>query len=117
MSRRIKRLIAENTIRVIAVGPDPTKAGHGTVAVVGLSAEISRIDEVCSEVCKLDEISWAGLCYGRFDLLFIVYVDSQEALLSFIKDKVAAIKGVRAIETFYIAELRKRTPLAPREIA
>ena len=59
LSRRIKRLIAENTIRMIAVGPDPSKAGHGNVAVIGLSTEMNRIDEVCSEVCKLEEITWA----------------------------------------------------------
>jgi len=114
LSRRVKRLLEQGIISIIAVRPDPILTGHTVVAVVGVSAVKSRIDDVCAKICILEEVTWAGLCYGRFDLLFIVYIDSQAALLSFIKNKVAAIEGVASVETFYVPELKKRTPLAER---
>lgn len=114
LSRRVRRLIDQGTIRIIAVRSDPILTGHPVVAVIGVSAEISRIDDVCDRICELEEVTWAGLCFGRFDLLFIVYVHSQEALLGFIKNKIATINGVVSTETFYVPELKKRTPLAER---
>ena len=112
LSRRVKRLLEHGEIKIIAVRPDPTLTGRRVVAVIGVSVEKSRIDDLCAKICILEEVTWAGLCYGRFDLLFIVYVDSQAALLNFIKNKVAAIEGVTSTETFYVPELKKRTPLA-----
>ena len=116
VSRRVGRLLREDTIRIIAVQPDPEKAGHSTMAIVGLSTESGKIDEVCAEAVTLDSVVFTGVSYGRFDVILSVYVDSPKILLDFIKNKLSVINGIHNIETFYIAEVKKRTPLSPPEL-
>ena len=116
VSRRVQRLLREDTIRIIAIQPDPEKTGHSTMAMVGLNVETGKIDEVCREAIALDSVVFAGVTYGRFDVMMSIYVDSPKALLDFIKNKLSFIKGMRNIETFYIAEVKKRTLLGPPEL-
>ena len=86
------------------------------MAMVGLNVETGKIDEVCRKVIALDSVVFAGVTYGRFDVMMSIYVDSPKALLDFIKNKLSFIKGMRNIETFYIAEVKKRTLLGPPEL-
>lgn len=116
VSRRVRRLLRENTIRIIAVEPDPEKAGHSTTAFIGLSVGSGKIDEVCAEIVTLGGVASVGVSYGRFDVILAVYMDSPKILLDFIKNKLSAIDGIHNVETFYIAEVKKRTPLAPPEL-
>ena len=116
VSRRVQRLLREDTIRIIAIQPDPEKAGHSTMAMVGLNVETGKIDEVCREAIALDSVVFAGVTYGRFDVMMSIYVDSPKMLLDFIKNKLSFINGIKDVETFYIAEVKKRTPLGPPEL-
>ena len=113
VSRRVAQLIRKGAIRIVAVQPDPEQAGHGTIATLGLNIERGKIDDVCAELVVFDSVVFAGVAYGRFDAILSVYVDSPKTLLDLIKNEISKIEGIENIETFYIAEVKKRTPLAP----
>jgi len=108
VSRRIRRLQKEKIIRVIAV-PNPEKLGLVATAIVAMDIDIDKIDDVCSKLTAYENILNVAIAFGRYNVLIEAYHQSTEALLNFLKNELSQIDGIRNIETFYIAELKKRT--------
>lgn len=113
VSRRVRKLLSDNIMKIVAVHPDPEKTGHQTMAIIGLNVESNRIEEICKKLVSIENIVFAGVSYGRFNIIISVYINSQESLHALIKSKLYNLSYIHNIETFYIAEVKKRTPLAP----
>ena len=108
VSRRFRRLLEEDLIKVTAV-PNPKKLGYDTLAIIALNVEMTGIDDVCKILVAHPAIHFVGLSLGRFDVLIVTHFRSSEELVEFIKNRLSRIDDVQRIETFYIAELKKRT--------
>ena len=68
--------------------------------MIGLRVELKRLDEIAETVRNLNEVTFAAFLTGSFDVMIQVVVQSQEALVEFLTQKVARIEGVRSTETF-----------------
>ena len=108
VSRRIKRLIQEDIITITAV-PDPKKVGEEAYAIIGLSLDLSKIDDVYNKINEHPSVHFCGVSFGRFDVILIVYFSSVKTLIDYVKNELSQIDGVRNIEILYIVELLKRT--------
>jgi Lrp/AsnC family transcriptional regulator for asnA, asnC and gidA len=108
VSRRAERLLKDGIIRIMAV-PNPTKVGNLAYAHIALDVEMSKLDNICKVLVDNPAVYFVGMAFGRFDVMAAVAFPSSEALADYIKNELAAVDGVRQIETFYIAELKKRT--------
>jgi Lrp/AsnC family transcriptional regulator for asnA, asnC and gidA len=108
VSRRINRLLREQIIKITAV-PDPGKVGYNTMAIIGLGAKWDKIDDICNRLINHQNVHFLALVFGRFDIVLRVFFPSSEMLVDFVKDELAKIDGLRQIETFYVAELKKQT--------
>ncbi len=108
VSRRIRRLQQEKIIKVIAV-PNAEKLGLVATAIIGMDVDIDKIDSVCSKLVIHENILNVAITFGRYNVLIEAYHQSTEALLNFLKNELSQIDGIRSIETYYIAELKKRT--------
>ena len=69
--RRLRRLVQDEIIRVVAV-PDPEKMGFNTVALVGIQADPDKIDDVARMLAQLDETQYVSLTTGSFDIFIWV---------------------------------------------
>jgi Lrp/AsnC family transcriptional regulator for asnA, asnC and gidA len=105
--RRLKRLIQNGVIRVIAL-PDPEALGYDTEALVGIQVDPDKIDSVAVELAALQEATWVSVTTGSFDLFSWVTLPSSEELGNFLKSRVGTISGVRRTETFVSLSVRKR---------
>jgi len=89
--------------------PDPEQAGQSTVAIIGLKIKSGKIDDVCTKLTALDRVVFAGLSYGHLCVIISFHVNNPKVLLDLVKNKLSIIGGIHDIETFYIAEVKKRT--------
>jgi Lrp/AsnC family transcriptional regulator for asnA, asnC and gidA len=96
--QRLQRLIDTKVVQVVGV-TDPMAMGGQTMAVLGL-----RVDgdprAVADELSRHDEVVYAVLVSGTFDLFVEVVCRRPYALLDFVNVVVRPIEGVAAVETF-----------------
>ena len=97
--RKVKRLIDNNTIRIIA-RTNPDKIGLLVRALICLHIVPNGIDSVLRWLFARPEVMWAASTTGRFDIVFVVrFVDASE-LTSFIQKDLAKLEGMTGSETF-----------------
>ena len=97
--QRYQRLV-ENGVLHIAAITNPFLTGHPTVAVVGISADFARIEDVATQIAALPEVTWLVIVAGRFDLVAEVNCRDQDHLLEFLSRGLNGVDGVRDTETF-----------------
>lgn len=107
--RRVQRLTKESIIRITAV-LDPTRIGYGTSAIIALNVDLIKIDTVCATLVEYGNVDLVAIAFGRFDVLIRVHFFDSVMVTNFIKDVIAHIDGVTAVETFLIADWKKLEP-------
>jgi Lrp/AsnC family transcriptional regulator for asnA, asnC and gidA len=97
--RRMERLQQRGIIE-FAMLAEPTRLGYDIRAMIGLRVELTRLNEIAETLRNLNEVTFAAFLTGSFDIMVQVVVQSQEALVEFLTQRVARIEGVRSTETF-----------------
>ena len=107
VAKRIEAMLAEDVIVFKAV-PNPYKMGYQAHALITLSVDLARIDDVCDRLVDNLNISLVVTSFGRYDILLIADFYSLEELQDFSKNELPRIDGIRQINTFLISEIKKR---------
>ncbi|MDP6057232.1 MAG: Lrp/AsnC family transcriptional regulator [Pirellulaceae bacterium] len=97
--RRLKRLMADKFIKVVAV-PDAVRMGYQSQVIIGLQVDADKVDAVADELATMDEVTWVSVTTGSFDIFAWATLKSSEALSDFLRKRVGLIVGVRKMETF-----------------
>ena len=105
--RRIKRLIGEGLINVVAV-PNPVKLGYKSEVLIGIQVESDKVSDVADALADMPEISWVTVSTGAYDIFAWATLRSSDELSNLLLGKVGAINGVRKTETFINLDIRKR---------
>lgn len=104
--RRMDRLQQRGVIE-FAMLAEPSKLGYDLRAMIGLKVDLHRLKEIANTLRDMNEVIFASFVTGNFDILVHVVVRSQEALVQFLTDKLAAIEGVKSTETFVMPYIIK----------
>ncbi len=105
--QRVQRLIESGVTQIVAV-TDPLMLGFRRMAMVGLSVE-GDLRSTADTISSIPEVDYVVIVGGSFDLLLEVVCEDDDHLLSLLNDKIRAIPGVRATETFTYLRLYKQT--------
>lgn len=105
--RRLKRLIQEEYIKVVAL-PDPKKLGYESEVLIGFQVDADKVDMVAEALADMDEINWVSVTTGSFDIFAWATLKSSEELSLFLRTKVGVTTGVRRMETFINLAIKKR---------
>ena len=105
--RRLKRLIQEEYIKVVAL-PDPAKLGYESEVLIGIQVAASKVDEVADALAEMDEINWVTITTGSFDVFAWATLRTSEELSIFLRSKVGTIPGLNRMETFINLAIKKR---------
>ena len=105
--RRLKRLIQEEYIRVVAQ-PDPAKLGYELEVLIGLKTGADKVDQVAESIAQLDEVNWVSVTTGSFDVFAWATLRSSQVLGDFLRERMGVIPGVRKMETFVNLDIKKR---------
>ncbi|MEU6224526.1 Lrp/AsnC family transcriptional regulator [Streptomyces sp. NPDC047042] len=96
--QRLQRMIDAKVVQVVGV-TDPMSMGGQAMALLGL-----RVDgdsrAVADELSRHDEVVYAVLTSGTFDLFVEVVCRRPPDLLDFVNDVVRPVEGVAAVESF-----------------
>ena len=106
--RRLRRLIQEDVVKVIAV-PNLEKLGYATTALIGLQTGPGKSDSVAEAIAKLDEAHYVAITTGAYDVFIWAGLESAESLGTFLRTKIGVIEGVQRTETFVNLAIKKRT--------
>lgn len=105
--RRIDRMLKSKALRIIGVG-DPRQMGLTTHAVIGLKADLKRIDGILAELAAMPQFSFVYQTLGQFDVVGVAYFPSNADLGDFLTNELAQVPGVREMQTFLIMNTSKR---------
>ena len=75
--RRLKRLVDEDFIKVVAL-INHRRLGYSSEAIVGIQVDPSIVDQVADAVSMLVEVSWVVVTTGAYDIFVWVEVHSAE---------------------------------------
>jgi Lrp/AsnC family transcriptional regulator for asnA, asnC and gidA len=105
--QRVQRLTERGLMQVVAV-TDPLVLRDSTMALVGLRVQGDSRD-VAERLSALRESIYVVAVSGTFDIIVELVCDSREELLAVLNDKIRAIPGVTATESFVYLSLFKHT--------
>ena len=106
--RRLKSLVDENMIKVIAA-PNLEQMGYNTAALIGLQTDPGSVDLVADALSSLESTHYVAITTGAYDIFAWVGLESPEQLGLFLRSQVGTIPGIRRTETFVNLTIRKRT--------
>ena len=66
--RRLRRLVKEDVVKVIAV-PNLEKLGYATTALIGISTGPGKSDAVADAISAMEEAHYVAITTGSFDVL------------------------------------------------
>lgn len=110
VTRRIRRLLREGVVKIIAV-PNPEKIGLETSVLIGLNVDLHSLDQVIEQLAAKSHVHLLAVVTGRYDIVIGVTLSSVQELAGFVRKEIAAIDGVRDSETLVALEIRKQTPI------
>lgn len=100
---RLKRLINENYIKIVAIGT-PEKLGFDITGKIKLRIDVKTKKTVVEELCKLKEAVQINLMTGSTDIDIDFIVKSLTELNDLVYNKISNIEGIITTETSLIME-------------
>jgi Lrp/AsnC family transcriptional regulator for asnA, asnC and gidA len=103
---RYRSLEEAGIVRTVGV-VDPFALGFQAPAIIGVSVEAGRIEEVARVIQDLPEVSYLVMTLGFCDLTVEVFCRDIAHLTDFVTQTIGQIPGVRSTETLMIARSYK----------
>ncbi len=104
---RLKRLVEESYIQIVAVG-NPFKLGFNVTGDLYIHAEMKKISRVIEELKKFKELWYIAMTTGETNINAEFVVKNFEDLNDLIISKISKIDGVVRTEVSVIMKYEKR---------
>ena len=113
---RLKAL-TETAVLKIAGLVDVFKTRGLTTAFVGIQLETYQLDAKLEEVSALDQVVWACVVTGQYDIILeVMSVEGMVGLHKFLSEKLYKVGGIKSSETFVVMKSKRKWVLLPRGI-
>lgn len=104
--KRATRLMEEGVLHVVGV-VNPSYVGRSVTAIVGVHTEGRDVEEILAKLQEWDEVRYAAVCAGTYDLMLEIAVESNEELFHFLTKRLRAIPGVVGSDTSLVMKVVK----------
>ena len=104
--QRVLTLIDQGVMQIVAV-TDPTTLGFTVQAMAGLTMS-GDVDGAAARIADIDEVDYAVIVAGRFDMLVEIVAEDTERLIE-VLDDIRALPEVSTAEVFTYLRLQKQT--------
>jgi len=105
---RTNRLVERGILQIVGV-TDPLKIGFHEQAMIGIRCERDKLIEVAEAVAAFPEVDYVVITAGSYDLLIETVCEDNNALLTFLTERLRRVDGVRDTETFVYLRMVKQT--------
>jgi Lrp/AsnC family transcriptional regulator for asnA, asnC and gidA len=106
--RRIKRLLDEQVMQIVAV-PDPHKIGYGIHAIIGSRVQPGKVGEVVRLLKGMRPIRYIGVTTGAYDIVIEALFQNNDEFRVFLTESLGQIEGLIGTETSYVLDVAKRS--------
>ncbi len=96
---RVSRLIEDRVLHIVGM-VDPAALGLHTPAVVGVTVQPARVDDVAQAIAAFPEVTYLIMVSGEFDLWVEVQCRDRDHLATFLNDRLLRVPGVVRTQTF-----------------
>nr|WP_237462228.1 Lrp/AsnC family transcriptional regulator [Leucobacter chromiireducens] len=104
--QRVQKLTDTGVMQIVAV-TDPMRLGFTRQAMLGIRVSgDTRV--VADQLSAIPEISYVVLSAGSFDIIVEVVCEDDDGLIELLNEKIRAVEGVAATETFVYLQLTKQ---------
>ena len=104
--RRLKRLLDEHIIRIVAIA-DPHALGYHVRAMIGIKALPGKTDAVADKLASYANVHYALMTTGPYDLVaWAVFRDTDE-LSGFIRHELGGTEGIASYESMLTLKVAK----------
>lgn len=107
VAKKINAMINQG-VMVIKAMPNPAIMGYHCQAFIGLSVDSNKKYAVCDRLVGNMHVNMVTTCYGRFDVLLIVFFHELEMLYAFLKEELPQIDGINQFNIYFILEDKNR---------
>lgn len=106
---RIQRLIDNGMLRISGL-IDPAKFKDIIIAIIGITLmKQEDLDSKVEEISKLENVNWAAVVSGQYDIFVEVSVSGGiPELHKFISKKIPLLGGIRSTETFVLLSAKNK---------
>ena len=105
---RLKRLLGNKTIKIVAVA-NPIDLGFEIAGNLKIKIDLKKADQVLENLKKIDELIWIALTTGGTDIDVDFIARSLKEFQDLIFKKISGIDGVLSTETSLMVDLVKDT--------
>lgn len=100
--QRLKKLQRAGILKIRALR-DPNRLKNQQLALVAANVGQPRLlDAKAGEISQLEHVISVAVLSGQYDLIIEVLVDSNNGLIHFLTEELAAIDGITKTETFLL---------------
>jgi len=92
---RVQKMLDEGIIKKEDTIINPMRAGFDTIAILGLSVDPLKMDEVAEKIALFDEVQLIATTTGDHDIVVRIIAYDEKALWRFINEKIKTIDGVK----------------------
>ncbi|MHA1106254.1 MAG: Lrp/AsnC family transcriptional regulator [Promethearchaeota archaeon] len=93
---RVKIMEKEGIIKQYSAVVDPFKVGFDSMALIGLSVDIHKMNEIAERLCSFDEIHMVAVASGDHDIIIQLLARDNKELWKFINENIKTIEGVKS---------------------
>lgn len=105
---RLKRLLTDNVIKVVAVS-NPIRLGFEIIGNIKLSIDLKKKDDILHALKHIDALNYVALTTGGNDIDIEFIAGSLSEFKALVFEKISQIDGVNSAETSLIVEIIKDT--------
>ena len=103
--RKMSSLIDSGTIAITAVC-NPSALGFDAPALVGISADQKKCQEVAKHIAQIPEVQFVVITTGPYEIMIQLHAESNEDLFDMLL-RIAELDGVKATQTFLMLRTYK----------
>ena len=93
---RVQNMISKGIIKEIDTVVDPYKVGYDTIAIVSLSADPLKIEEIAKKLKIFDNIQLIASTAGEYNLIIKIIAENEKKLWKFINEVIKTISGIKS---------------------
>ncbi|MCP3953459.1 MAG: Lrp/AsnC family transcriptional regulator [Desulfobacterales bacterium] len=113
---RLKALTDAAVLKIAGL-VDAYKTRGLTTAFVGIQLETYQLDTKLEEISALDQVVWACVVTGQYDIIVeVISVDGMVGLHHFLSEKLYKVGGIKSSETFVVMKSKRKWILLPKGI-
>jgi len=92
---RVQNMLSSGIIREFDTLVDPFKVGFETIAILGITVDPLKMDEVAKKIAAYDRVQLVVTSTGDHDIVVRIIAKNDKDLWRFINEKIKTIDGVR----------------------